>query len=208
MGSALRLFASLLLFVTSLLLTLLGIEALLRAGFLVPKEVRLTIVKERPKSRMSDPDFREPGFRVGDKQGAYRILVVGDSFAWGDGVYLEDAFPSRLETRLNRVSRGDRFEVINWSRPGWNTVRQLRSLEPELAELDPDLLILAFVLNDPQPVQRSRLEQMLAPAEGRAAGPRTELLAVREQSLLRSGLDASGEFPDPSRTERLLPQAL
>jgi hypothetical protein len=171
MGTALRLIASLMLFVTSLLLTLLGIEALVRAGFLVPKEVRRTTVKERPNTRMSDPDFREPDFRVGDKQGAYRILVVGDSFAWGDGVYPEDAFPSRLETRLNRVSRGDRFEVINWSRPGWNTVRQLRSIEPELAELDPDLLILAFVLNDPEPVQRSLLEQMRAPAEGRQPGP-------------------------------------
>jgi len=120
---------------------------------------------------MSQPDFREPGFEIGNKEDAFRILVVGDSFAWGDGVHYEDAYPHRLETRLNAVSRGDRFEVINWSRPGWNTVRQERSLKPRLGELDPDLLILGFVLNDPEPVEPGHVEWLLSAAEPRQPTP-------------------------------------
>lgn len=155
------------LFGTSLVLSLLAIEALLRVEVFKRTGVRSRPVVERARSKMELPDFRQPGFEIGDKQGAFRILVVGDSFAWGDGVYYEDAFPFRMETRLGAISRGDRFEVINWSRPGWNTLRQLRSLEPRLEDLDPDLVVLAFVLNDPEPVERSELEAMLSAAEGR-----------------------------------------
>jgi len=155
----------------SLLLTLLGVETLLRVGALSAGERLSTAVEERPTSRMSQPDFRQPGFTIQDKQGAFRVLVVGDSFSWGDGVHYEDAFPYKLETRLNAVSRGDRFEVINWSRPGWNTVRELWSVEPRLGELDPDLLILAFVLNDSEPVDRAKQEQMLSAVASRQPAP-------------------------------------
>lgn len=120
---------------------------------------------------MGRPDFRQPDFQVEDKHGAFRILVLGDSFSWGDGVYREDTFAYRLETRLNSLTRESHFEVVNWSRPGWNTVRQLWSLEPEFAGLDADLLILAFVLNDPEPVERSSLERMLEPARSRQPAP-------------------------------------
>lgn len=160
-----------LLFGVSLLLTLLAVEAALRAGALARQGPRRTMVEERPRSRMDQPDFREPGFEIQDKLGEFRILVIGDSFSWGDGVYWWDAYPHRLESRLNAVSRGDRFEVINWSRPGWNTWRQLRSVEGRLDELDPDLVILAFVLNDPEPVERSRLKRMLSAAAGRLPSP-------------------------------------
>ena len=171
MGRLRTVTTGLLLFGVSLLSTLLVLEAALRIGALSRGEPRRSIVEERPKSRMKEPDFRPPGFRLGNKRDAFRILVIGDSFSWGDGVYWWDAYPHRLESRLNAVSRGERFEVINWSRPGWNTVRQLRSLEGRMDELDPDLVILAFVLNDPEPVERSRLEQMLQAAEGRQPPP-------------------------------------
>ncbi len=167
MESVRSILVGLALFSVSLLLTLLGAEVLLRNGLLQEKEARRTLVTERPRSRMSEPDFRQPGYEPGPKAGTFRILVLGDSFSWGDGVYYQDTFPYRLESRLNDLSRKFRFEVINWSRPGWNTVRQLRSLEPRMAELDPDVLVLAFVLNDPEPLERPALESMLLKAEGR-----------------------------------------
>ena len=159
------------LFSASLLLTLSAVEVLLRVGVFPQRTVRSTAVVDRATSKMNQPDFREPGFELRGKEDAFRVVVLGDSFAWGDGVYFQDAFPYRLEARLNKVSKGQRFEVVNWSRPGWNTVRQRRSLELRLDEVDPDLLILAFVLNDPEPVDRTVLEQMLSAAEQRQPEP-------------------------------------
>lgn len=185
MPSLRSIFVGMILCIASLLLTLLVVEALLRTGVLSSAMPQRTSIQERPRSRMALPDFREPGFELGPKGDAFRILVIGDSFAWGDGVYWYDAFAPRLERRLNTVSRGERFEVINWSRPGWNTVRQVRTVEGRLDELDPDLVILAFVLNDPEPVEKSLLEQMLSAAEGRL--PRSGLSAwLFEHSRLYS----------------------
>lgn len=153
------------------MLTLLGVEALLRLELWPERPRRTTVIEDRARSAGHEPDFREPGFRIEEKKGAFRILVIGDSFAWGDGVYYQDAFPYRLENRLNEVSRGERFEVINWSRPGWNTVRQLHSLTRELQALEPDLAILTFVLNDPEPVEKTKRREMLASVERRQPSP-------------------------------------
>jgi hypothetical protein len=173
------------LFGISFLLTLLVVEGLLRMDVLLPTPPRRTIVEERPRSRMDQPDFRQPGFELTAKREAFRILVVGDSFSWGDGVYWQDAYPNRLQARLNEFSRGERFEVVNWSRPGWNTLRQVRSVEKRLAEIDPDLVILGFVLNDPEPVDRSLLEQMLSAAEGRQPRPGVSAWLFEHSQLYR-----------------------
>jgi hypothetical protein len=47
-------------------------------------------------------------------------------------------------------------EVVTWSRPDWNTAREWRSLEPHLSRLDPDLLLLAYCLNDAEPIDEGR----------------------------------------------------
>jgi hypothetical protein len=76
-----------------------------------------------------------------------RLLSLGDSFAWGVGVELEDAYPQRLERGLNRV-RGERWEVVNLAKPGMNTVDHLALLEKEGLGYAPDALLLGYVLND------------------------------------------------------------
>lgn len=148
----------------SLLICLIGLEVAVRAGLFRVAETRSTRIATRLAADPRLPNFRTPGFEFEEKGENFRIVVVGDSFAWGVGVHFEDTFPHRLGVRLNAVSRGDRFEVINWSRPGWNTLRQYESLEHRLAELDPDLVIHSFVLNDAEPSDRGLVDQMLAAA--------------------------------------------
>jgi hypothetical protein len=79
--------------------------------------------------------------------GVRRLLSLGDSFAWGVGVELEDAYPQRLERSLNRL-RGERWEVVNLAKPGMNTVDHLALLEKEGLGYAPDALLLGYVLND------------------------------------------------------------
>lgn len=148
----------------SFLLTLTAIELALRTGLFSPTAYRSTRVETYLESNPRQPNFRWPATEPGEKGDAFRIVVVGDSFAWGDGVYAEDAFPHRLQTRLSGLSKGTRFEVVNWSRPGWNTVRQVRSLERALPGLEPDLVLLTFVLNDPEPLALRERDALLAGA--------------------------------------------
>ena len=105
MSSGRSLIIGLALFCVSLLSTLLVVELLLRTGAIMPGEARSTAIGERPKSKIKEPDFRDPAYELPPRSDAFRVLVVGDSFAWGDGVYREDTFPYRLETRLNAASR-------------------------------------------------------------------------------------------------------
>jgi hypothetical protein len=87
--------------------------------------------------------------------GAYRILVVGDSFAFGYGVEDWESFPARLETEL-RQRRPD-VEVLNAGVPGWSADTYLVYLRERGFALDPDLVILAISENDVGDLAWSRL---------------------------------------------------
>jgi lysophospholipase L1-like esterase len=85
------------------------------------------------------------GPRLEDRRdGAYRILVLGDSFAFGFGTEDDETFSVGLERCLNE-SGGGSYEVLNAGIPGYGTVDQLNFLRSRGAELAPDLVILQFL---------------------------------------------------------------
>lgn len=82
-----------------------------------------------------------PGHRV--REEAPRVLVVGDSFAEGQGVRDEDTFAHRLAVALS-------IHVINCGRRGYDFPTLREAFEPRLDAAAPDLVIYAMVLNDAQ----------------------------------------------------------
>ena len=135
-------------------------------------EPRSTAVPDRHKKGRSRPDRRNrqwPGEKEAD---AFRIVVVGDSFTWGAGVHPEDAYPDRLEQRLNTLDKKQRFEVVNFSRPGWNTIQAYKAARRRLRGLEPDLLVVGYVLNDAEPsaweerMRRRRVKLRREPSPG------------------------------------------
>jgi lysophospholipase L1-like esterase len=77
-------------------------------------------------------------------------LVLGDSYVFGYAVETAEAFPEVTETLLHE--RGySTFEVINAGIPGYNTVQERTFLESLLPPLEPDLVVLAYVMNDAEP---------------------------------------------------------
>ncbi|MEM9070384.1 MAG: SGNH/GDSL hydrolase family protein [Myxococcota bacterium] len=82
------------------------------------------------------------GSDPGPKQGR-RIVIVGDSFAEGQGVYEEDTFAARLDDALTNA------EVLNCGRRGYDFPDLRGFFERQLA-LDPDVVVYAMTLNDPQ----------------------------------------------------------
>lgn len=98
----------------------------------------------RPHNAAGYRDLERP---LDKPPGTRRVLCLGDSFAWGASVEFEDALPQRLERGLTRRRR-ERWEVVSLALPGMNTVDQEAQLEQEGFAYHPDVVLLAYVLND------------------------------------------------------------
>ena len=155
---------------TSLILfgTLIGLglaELILRIADFPPRPLTPDAQQTFRDGRAGSPGwpiFRtERDFRVTPKQEEVRrVVFLGDSFTWGDGVEPEETYPKVFESLLRKERSPSPLEVINWSRPGWNTWRELKSIEPQLPTLDPDLLIIGYCINDAEPINRRQLNEL------------------------------------------------
>ena len=78
-------------------------------------------------------------------EGVFRVVVIGDSIAAGQGVARDERFAARL----GPTSAGRRLEVVVLARPGYSTSQELVILESEAFSYQPDLVIWVYCLNDP-----------------------------------------------------------
>jgi hypothetical protein len=72
--------------------------------------------------------------------GRARVVMLGDSIAYGAGVKDEETFAALLE------SRGTRFDVVNLAVGGYGTDQELIRLEREGVRYAPDAVVLHFCL--------------------------------------------------------------
>ena len=97
---------------------------------------------------------RELGF---DKPaGTRRILLLGDSVAFGWGVAFDETMAKRLEAKLNAAGDPWRWEIINSGVGNYNTPMEVQYFLDEGYRYQPDQVILLFVYNDAEetPVYR------------------------------------------------------
>ena len=87
--------------------------------------------------------------------GVTRVLVLGDSFAFGYVVEDEESFPRRLETRWR--AEGRTVEVLNAAVPGYSADHHLVYLRTRGLALEPDLVLVALCENDIDDLGWSRL---------------------------------------------------
>ena len=104
--------------------------------------------------------------------GVRRLVCLGDSFTWGVGVLFDDAWPQRVERTLTRA-RGERWEAVNLAEPGMNAVQQVSRLDSEGFGYGPDVVVLAWVLNDSEDedAAEARRARDWAEEEGREQDP-------------------------------------
>ncbi len=88
--------------------------------------------------------------RPAKEPGSTRVLVIGDSYAWGYAVAEEEAFPQVAE-RLLRDRGREEIEVINGGVPDYNSRQERQLLEQLLPIYQPDAVFLAYVVNDAEP---------------------------------------------------------
>lgn len=83
----------------------------------------------------------------------FRILLLGDSFPFGIGVSEEQCFPAVLERLLQKAAPpGLSVRVINMGTVSYNTEQELRQLREIGFGLAPEAVVLAYAMNDVQPV--------------------------------------------------------
>lgn len=99
--------------------------------------------------------WREKSFRsfhLGEPKRSHelRILVLGDSFTWRDKIRdTSQIWPYILEQEISMQSISN--QVINLAHRGDTTVNELEYLQKFGWELDPDIVIVQYLLNDPLP---------------------------------------------------------
>ena len=92
--------------------------------------------------------LRDDEYSTRKEPGTFRIVGVGDSSLFGWGVRLEDSGLKVLERRLNERFRPQKFEVIDFAVPGYNTAMEAETFVRKCLDYAPDLVLLNFNTND------------------------------------------------------------
>lgn len=80
-------------------------------------------------------------------EGKFRILVLGDSFSFGNGVTFEESYFSYLRQEIKDGDRQD-IGIINLGVPGYDIHNEVIYYLDEGFRYDPDVILLQFALND------------------------------------------------------------
>jgi lysophospholipase L1-like esterase len=102
--------------------------------------------------------LRDYEYSVEKPENVKRVIFLGDSFTFGWGVPLDRLFSKQVEGMLNK--NGRKVEVINMGVGNYNSVMEVALFKLKGLELDPDMVILMYFINDTEPVPRikSRVE--------------------------------------------------
>ena len=99
--------------------------------------------------RYNKHGYRDYEYSLKKPEGIFRVLVLGDSQTFGHGIKdLKDTWVKKLEAKLQKEGRNASIEVLNISGPGWNSDTHLYELFKNGFKFNPDLVILAYALND------------------------------------------------------------
>jgi hypothetical protein len=118
-------------------------------GYAHPKSVTYQLGNNRVS--LNSNGHRGDEMPVRKPAGERRILVLGDSVAFGWGVNQGEDFPARLETLL-RGQNNVVWRVINSGVNGYNSEQEAIFFATEGIAYEPDIVVLVYVDNDVEPV--------------------------------------------------------
>ena len=98
--------------------------------------------------RINAKGLRGPDIPYERRPGTMRMLFVGDSVTFGDGLAnYDETLPARIGAAVARRS-GRTVEAINSGVSGYSPWQEARFLRNEGFRYSPDLVVVTFVLND------------------------------------------------------------
>lgn len=123
--------------------------------------------------------YRDYQHSIEKDPNVYRIIVLGDSV--GQGFYIEnyeETFAPVLEKLLHKA--GKNAEILNFSVSGYNTMQEVETLKEKALIYKPDLVIVAYCLNDTNQVDGGILSTLLSQKGSKAlAGTNVNELLLR-----------------------------
>jgi len=99
------------------------------------------------KAEISSQGLNDREFSVKKPKDVYRIAVVGDSVSFGWKVKPKESFPKIIEDILNKREER-KYEVINFSVPGYNTAQEYELIKKKVLKFEPDAVLLVYCGND------------------------------------------------------------
>jgi lysophospholipase L1-like esterase len=123
--------------------------------------------------------------------GSFRVLSLGESTAWGFRVAAQDTYAEVLEAELSSAFPQRTIEVVNGGVPAWSIVQSAQFLQEEGESWQPDLLLIAHLMNDHLPRgpsnPRDPFQVSLSDAELiRSRRPLSGVLGIFSRSRLRA----------------------
>ncbi len=144
--------------------------------------------------------FREVNYSPEKPDGAFRVMLLGDSFTYGVGLTDVERYGNILAQLLQRFWPDRQIEVLNFGQPATCATEYLAVLRQHIDEVQPDRIVMGFCYNDPKPGRQedtperfafqerfpwltTGLENFFAamnlPRTGKFLGERIEALAIR-----------------------------
>jgi len=97
--------------------------------------------------RTNNDGFRGSNIDARKKPGEFRVLILGDSVAFGLSVEEDSIFTSQLDRILRLRHPRRAIRVINAGVAGYNTRSELESLKLSW-HLEPDIIVLAYLVDN------------------------------------------------------------
>lgn len=96
--------------------------------------------------RVNSAGFRDREYERDKPAGTRRLLVIGDSITFGNGLRPEERFTDRLEARYR--AEGKAVQVLNLGVTGYDPLQELELLEKVGLAFHPDVVLQAWCIND------------------------------------------------------------
>lgn len=91
--------------------------------------------------------FRGPQLPADKDNNTLRIIGLGDSFTFGQGLKWDETYLEQLRVMIQGKT-SYYCQVGNFGKSGWNTVQEYGCLKDTILSHSPDIVVLLFVLND------------------------------------------------------------
>ncbi len=139
----------------------------------------------RERRPLNSRGYRDLERAIPRPPGVRRAVCLGDSFTWGVRVLFDDAWPQRVERLLAR-DRDEVWEAVNLGEPGFNSVQEAARLAAQGFAYEPDVVILAYVLNDSEDENAAEARRASDWIEEKTAPPARVWTFLDHSALVRT----------------------
>lgn len=137
-------------------------------------------------------ELRGPNASGPKAPGVTRLMVMGDSITWGQGVTAwTDTYPARLLQTLN--AGGPKYDMAVFARPGKEIDGHASTIAAAVADVDPDVVVYQWYNNDVE------LDKARRPVSQRAWRAWPGFASLKSWSYLVFGLDFALDAYLPQR---------